>query len=77
MVLDHALRAADCGWPVHVEWFLPRELIARLEKLIGDEPPARIRPMLARLPAGTRYEQIQFYLKCREQSAGAAAENLS
>ena len=47
--------------------FLSPGLIARLEKLIGDEPPARIRPLLARLPAGTRYEHVQLYLKCRGQ----------
>ncbi|HEX4144331.1 MAG TPA: RecQ family ATP-dependent DNA helicase [Pirellulales bacterium] len=69
VVLDHALRAADSGWPVQVEWFLSPALLARLKKLIGDEPPARIRPLLARLPAGTRYEHVQLYLKCREQAA--------
>ena len=69
VVLDHALRAADCGWPVQAQWFLSPGLIARLEKLIGDEPPARIRPLLARLPAGTRYEHVQLFLKCRGQSA--------
>ncbi|HTU24411.1 MAG TPA: RecQ family ATP-dependent DNA helicase [Pirellulales bacterium] len=73
VVLDHALRAADCDWPVQVDWFLSADLIARLEKLIGAEPPPRIRPLLSRLPAGTRYEHVQWFLKCREQAAGRAA----
>jgi hypothetical protein len=68
VVLDHALRAADCGWPVQADWFLTPGLIGRLEKLIGNEPPARIRPLLARLPSGTRYEHVQLYLKCRQQA---------
>jgi hypothetical protein len=74
VVLDHALRAADCGWPVQAEWFLEPGLLARLEKLIGDEPPARIRPLLARLPAGTRYEHVQFFLKCRGQTGDSGAD---
>ncbi len=69
VVLDHALRAGDCGLPIQADWFLTPSLIARLDKLIGDEPPERIRPLLARLPAGTRYEHVQLYLKCRSQSA--------
>jgi ATP-dependent DNA helicase RecQ len=72
VVLDHALRAADSGLPIQSDWFLTPSLIGRLHKLIGDEPPERIRPLLARLPAGTRYEHVQLYLKCRSQSADSS-----
>ena len=75
VVLDHALRSSDCGWPVQAEWFLSPALLKRLEKLIGQEPPGRIRPLLARLPAGTRYEHVQLYLKCRERLGDSADEN--
>jgi ATP-dependent DNA helicase RecQ len=68
VVADHALRAADAGWEVAAEWLLSPRLIARLEQVIGDTEPARIRPLLSQLPNGTRYEQILFFLKCRQQS---------
>ena len=68
VVADHALRAADAGWEVAAEWLLSPRLIARLDQVIGDAEPSRIRPLLAQLPNGTRYEQVLFYLKCRQQS---------
>ena len=64
-VLDHAMRAADAGWPVRPQWCLSPKLTAALETLIGQEPPEQIRPLLKKLPTGTRYEQVQFFLKCR------------
>ena len=67
-VLDHALRAAESGWPVQPQWCLAAELIAALDALVGEEPPEPIRPLLASLPAGTRYEEVQLYLKCRGQA---------
>jgi ATP-dependent DNA helicase RecQ len=65
VVLDHTLRAIDSGWPVDVHWFLRPEQVVALETVIGPEPPARIRPLLAKLPQGMRYEDVQLYLKCR------------
>ena len=64
-VLDHALRAAEDGLSVSAEWLLDETQTAALDELIGDEPPEAIRPLLARLPKGTRYEHVQLYLKCR------------
>jgi ATP-dependent DNA helicase RecQ len=68
-VLDHALRAAESGWAVHPEWCLAPELVAALEAMIGEDVPEQIRPLLARLPDGTRYEEVQLFLKCRRQAA--------
>jgi hypothetical protein len=70
VVLDHALRAADAGWPVELSWFLSAEAIQMLTDTIGAEPPGRIRPLLAKLP-GVRYEEVQFFLKCRSITATA------
>ena len=64
LVLDHALRAVDSGWAVEPQWLLEPALIASLAALVGDERPERIRPLLAKLPRGTRYEEVQLYLKC-------------
>jgi ATP-dependent DNA helicase RecQ len=64
-VLDHALRAAESGWSVRVEWCLPAELVQALKALIGDTTPQQIRPLLAQLPTGTQYEEVQLYLRCR------------
>jgi hypothetical protein len=64
-VLDHALRAADAGLHVDARWFLSAELIARIEEIAPQSPAARIRPLLERLPRGTRYEAVQLVLKTR------------
>ena len=71
VVLEHALRAADDGRSVRPEWFLGRELLAALEAVIGQDYPEGIGPLLARLPAGTRHEEVELFLKCRRQGAGA------
>ena len=65
VVLDHALRAADAGLAIDPLWFLAPELIARIERVIGPGSPTRIRPLLERLPRGTRYEEVQLVLKSR------------
>ena len=70
VVLDHALRAAEAGWQVEMSWLLSADAIDRLNQVIGPEPPTRIRPLLGKLP-GVRYEEVQFFLKCR--SAGGKA----
>jgi ATP-dependent DNA helicase RecQ len=64
VVLDHALRAAEAGWQVDVSWLLSAETVAQIAEVIGPAPPPRIRPLLAKLP-GVRYEEVQFFLKCR------------
>jgi hypothetical protein len=65
VVLDHALRSADAGWQVEPRWFFSSELLNTLTELIGPNDPTRIRPLLSRLPAGIRYEEVQLFLKCR------------
>jgi len=65
VVLDHALRAADAGWSIDAAWFLSPELIARIERVLGPVAPTRIRPLLEKLPRGTRYEEVQLVLKSR------------
>ena len=65
VVLDHALRAADEGWRIESGWFLTAQLAAAMEQVIGPADPQRIRPLLPQLPRGVRYEQVQWFLKCR------------
>ena len=62
-VFDHALRAADEGRAVRPEWFLPVERIQAIRAIVGDSPPSRIRPLLPKMPPGTRYEEVQLVLK--------------
>lgn len=64
VILDHALRAAEAGWQVELGWLLAAERIEQIAQVVGSEPPSRIRPLLAQLP-GVRYEEVQYYLKCR------------
>lgn len=68
VVLDHALRAIEAGLAVEMSWFLTPETIARMVEVIGEVDPQRIRPLMARLPRGTRYEEVLLYLKCRKAS---------
>jgi ATP-dependent DNA helicase RecQ len=67
VVLDHALRALDAGWQVSAAAFLSAERLRVFDEIIGPADPNRIRPLLAQLPRGTRYEEVQLYLKCRKQ----------
>ena len=69
VVLDHALRAADSGWAIEAGWFLSDEQIAKIRSVVGSEPPARIRPLLGKLPRGTRYEDVQLVVKSQSQSS--------
>jgi ATP-dependent DNA helicase RecQ len=74
-ILDHVLRAIEEGWPVNADWCLAPELLGALEKIVGSDPPAQIRPLLAQLPPGTSYEQVQIYLKCRQGRQSYPAAN--
>jgi hypothetical protein len=65
VVLDHALRAAEKGLAIDALWFLSTEQIATIRGVVGDVPPERIRPLLGKLPRGTRYEHVQLVLKSR------------
>ncbi len=67
-LFDHALRAAEAGMAVRAEWFLRVDTLAALEEVIGETAPERIRPLLAQLPKGIRYEEVQFYVRCRTVS---------
>jgi ATP-dependent DNA helicase RecQ len=64
-LLDHVLQAAEDRLEFRAAWCLSAETIAALEAVIGDNRPKQIRPLLGQLPPGTRYEEVQIYLKCR------------
>ncbi len=64
-LLDHACQAAENGLEVRAAWCLSAETIAAMDAVIGDNRPKQIRPLLAQLPPGTRYEEVQVYLQCR------------
>jgi ATP-dependent DNA helicase RecQ len=64
-LLDHVFQAAENGLEVRSTWCLSAETIAALDAVVGDDRPRQIRPLLAQLPPGTRYEEVQIYLKCR------------
>ena len=64
-VLDHAVRAARDGLAVPLEWFLSLEHVAEMARLVPDRPVGRLRPLLAHLPEGVRYEHLQLYLLAR------------
>ncbi len=68
-VLDHALRAIDEGLPVRAEWCLSEEVLASMTIVDGFQEPVRIGALLPQLPAGTLYEEVQLYLKCRQQGS--------
>jgi ATP-dependent DNA helicase RecQ len=63
-VLDHVLQASEGDLEVRAEWCLSAELLAALDRLVRRGTPQPIRPLLAQLPPGTRYEEVQVFLKC-------------
>jgi ATP-dependent DNA helicase RecQ len=65
VLLDHALRALEEHWPIAVETCLSPELLAALKQCIGEQIPQQLRPLLAQLPAGTCYEEVQLYVLCQ------------
>jgi ATP-dependent DNA helicase RecQ len=67
VILDHAARALDCGWPLRVESLFRPAVLESLRTVIGEEDPRQIRPLLAQLPAGTTYAEVELFLKCRRQ----------
>ena len=68
-VLDHVLRAIEEGWPVQSRWCLGPELLAAMAAVVGEDEPRQIRPLLAQLPPGTSYQQVEIFLKCRRGSS--------
>jgi hypothetical protein len=73
MLSDHVLQAAENGLEIRLAWCLSAETIAALDAVIGDNRPKQIRPLLAQLPPGTRYEEVQIYLECRAPRGNAPA----
>jgi ATP-dependent DNA helicase RecQ len=67
-VLDHAVRAAEDGNTVLAQWFLDRKQIAAIERVLGDDPPRQIRPLLKRLPREIRYQHVELVLRCRQSA---------
>ncbi len=69
VVLDHALRTADSGLPIDARWFLTEQQIAAISSVVGPALPSRIRPLLGKLPRGTRYEDVQLVVKSRPSAS--------
>ena len=67
-MIDHALRAADSGLEIDAAWFLAPQLVAQIREVTGDAAAGRIRPILEKLPRGTRYEDVQLVAKSRPVS---------
>lgn len=63
-VLDHARRAAEEGRDVPLERLLDSRLLAALRRQVDPASPPRIRSLLPHLPEGSRYEEVELYLKC-------------
>jgi ATP-dependent DNA helicase RecQ len=65
VIIDHLSRAIDEGWPVRPAVCFSPQLLTALEQVIGPGRPRQLRPLLADLPEGTRYEEVELFLKCR------------
>ena len=68
VVIDHALRASEAGETVDSRWVLSPTLIERLDRLVGDSSPTRIRPLLAELGHDASYEEVQLYIRSRNSA---------
>ena len=65
VILDHALEAVENGYPVRPESCLGPGLLAALESVAAGADILQIQPIMAKLPAGTRQEEVLLFLKCR------------
>jgi hypothetical protein len=70
-VLEHAIRAIDHGLPVRAEMCLGPELLAALKAAVQAEGSTDAGRLLARLPSGTRREEVQVFLKAGQQGERA------
>jgi len=70
VLLDHALRAAEQGWPVPIENCLEGPLLAALGQAVPADAlddRGAVEELLWRLPEGTRPEEVRLYLQCRSK----------
>ena len=67
VILEHAIRALDDGWPVRSESCLSRELIAALDGVQWSGDAAEARSIPPDLPPGTTQQEVGLFLKCRAQ----------
>jgi hypothetical protein len=77
VILDHALHAVESGWLFHAKWCLSAELLQTLDRLVGRDPHPMIRTILAQAPPGTRYQEVQLFLQCRERIVGRLTSSQS
>ncbi len=68
-VLAHALRAIDEGLPVRAETCLAGGLFGALEAAVSRTEGHDIGTLLEKLPAGTLAEEVQLFLRTRQQGA--------
>lgn len=66
VIFDHLVHAARDGLKVDPRWMLTGEQWQSLQTLIGHSSPAEIQPLLAKLPPGLKYRDVQFYLLTRD-----------
>jgi len=66
VALDHLLQASNAGLEIRAAWCLSAELCRALEGLVGESGPQQIRPLLAQLPQGTLYAEVEVYLRSQE-----------
>ena len=63
-IWDHALMALENGLHIDPAWMLSSSLIKAIEEAIRCGTTNRVRPLLEQLPDGTRYQEVQLFLKC-------------
>jgi ATP-dependent DNA helicase RecQ len=67
-LVAHLLQAIEQELPVDAAWIFAPDQLAMLDEVVGDQPPARLRPLLQQLPPEVRHEHLQLYLYCRGMS---------
>jgi len=64
-LFDHVLRAAREGQPIDATWLLTAHQLAMLAGAVGDGSSERLKSVLAKLPPGIKYRDVQVYLLSR------------
>jgi ATP-dependent DNA helicase RecQ len=68
-LIDHMLRAIDDGLDVQMNWLLTGEQCASLAQAVNSLNAPSVKTVLERLPSTFSYNQVMFYLKCRDQES--------
>jgi ATP-dependent DNA helicase RecQ len=65
-VFDHAIRALENDFPAELDWLLPEEKIASIDRFVAQHPADRPSNLIAKLPPNLAAHELLYFMKCRQ-----------